>query len=341
MVVDSCRDQRTHRQPALTHLDRIGVDPESSVRVVVATHWHRDHVRGLAEVVGRCVSAEFWTSAAITSRESLVLTGRVGRTELTPQSPLREMYELLERLRIRSEGLGARTVKTAGESSLLYRRVRGGRAVAEVQALSPHKAAVDLTRQRFSEASAAPRDVLVAPEVHPNHAAVVLRVRVGEATSILGSDLENGAPGGAWDAIESSQRTNDKATIFKVPHHGSETSHWPPVWTSLLTDGVVVATTPFRPERLPRLEMVEELVARCGRGYLAAPPRRPRQRETPRRTRALMRGATVRVEEAEGRSGHVCMRCPMSETGPESVVVDLHFPAVRLNSLLSRSDAFS
>jgi glyoxylase-like metal-dependent hydrolase (beta-lactamase superfamily II) len=42
MIVDSCRDQRNRRQPAIKYLERIGCDPSEVVRVVVATHWHND-----------------------------------------------------------------------------------------------------------------------------------------------------------------------------------------------------------------------------------------------------------------------------------------------------------
>jgi hypothetical protein len=335
LIVDSCRDQRTRRQPALCYLDRIGVEPENAVRVVLATHWHRDHVRGIAEVVGRCVNADFWTSAAITSREALVLTGRIGSTQLTLQSPLREMYDVLERLRIRSEGTGAPTVKTAGEGSIIYRRVRLGVTLAEVRALSPHNSAVDVTRGQFAGAANAPRGVARVPEIHPNHAAIVLHVRVGTPAALLGSDLENTAPGGGWANIATRFAGSTRSVIFKVPHHGSVTAHCPEVWASMLAGDVVTAITPFRPGDLPRHEMITEIVDRCGRGFVTAPPRKPKQRETPRRTRALMRGATVRLEELEGRSGHVRMRCVRGEATASNVDVLLRFPALRLDSLVS------
>lgn len=334
MIVDSCRDQRSKRQPALAYLDRIGVDVEACLRVVLATHWHRDHVRGLSEVVGHGVNAEFWTSAAMTSREALLLTGRIGGTTLTAQSPLRELHEVLERLRVRSEGLQAQTIKTAGAGSVVYQRVRAGVTVAEVTALSPHDDAVDFTRTRFAAAAQAGPGVLVAPDIHPNHAAIALRVRYGNAIAVLGSDLENGAPGGGWAAIVAANEGQTRAAIFKVPHHGSVTSHEPEVWRELLQPQVIAATSPFRPERLPRTDMAQAIVELSGRSFLTAPPVRPKQRERPRPTRALMRGSAVRVEEVEGRSGHVRMRCP-SDTGvAEDTLVDLRLPAIRLESML-------
>ena len=334
MIVDSCRDQRSKRQPALAYLDRMGVEPEAAVRVVVATHWHRDHVRGLTEVVGRCTESDFWTSQALTSREALVLTGRLGGTELTAQSPLRELHGVLERLRVRRDGTGAPTIKTAAAGSTIYRRVRGGVVEASVTALSPHDAAVDFTKERFRQAQELDDPgVFTAPDLHPNHAAIVLAVQLGGCRAILGSDLEVDAPGGGWRAIvEASQ--DERAVLFKVPHHGSSTSHEDSVWDEMLHDDVVAAITPFRPEALPRPEMVQRIADRGGRGFLAAPPTRPSQRERPRRTKALQRGSAIRVEEVEGRSGHVRARCTAGSQAGADVVVDLSLPALRLESLL-------
>jgi beta-lactamase superfamily II metal-dependent hydrolase len=336
MIVDSCRDQRNRRQPAIKYLERIGCDPSEVVRVVVATHWHNDHVRGLSEVVSSCVNSEFWTSSAMTSREALVLTGRIGPSQLTKQSPLREYYGVLERLHIREQGTGQNTIKTAEVGSLVYTRSRRGATEATILALSPHSAAVDVTRTSFALASdQVDRGVVVAPDIHPNHAAIALRVDFGRASAILGSDLQCDAPGGGWQAIVADQRGRDEVTIFKVPHHGSDNAHDDQVWTDLLQEEVVAATAPFRPQHLPRQEMIETLVERAGRGFLSAPPKKPSQRQSPRRTRALMIGSTIRIEEAEGRSGHVRIRCSSASGDATSADVDLALPALRLESLLA------
>lgn len=301
---------------------------------MIATHWHRDHVRGLAEVVARCVQSEFWTSAALTSREALVLTGRMGSTTLTAQSPLRELYEVLQRLRVRSEGLGDRAIKTAQSGSVLYRRVRAGEEQASVVALSPQDEAVTYSRHRLRDVSEiAPGGVFAAPEIHPNHAAIALRVRFGACSAVLGSDLENGAPGGGWAGIVA-DGLHEPAAVYKVPHHGSVTSHEPAVWHEMLQEDAVAAVTPFRPERLPRGDMVETIVGVAGRAFITAPPTRPSQPQRPRRTKALQRGTALRVEEIEGRSGHVRARCPSGSAAGTDVVVDLSLPALRLESLL-------
>ncbi|HAS16681.1 MAG: hypothetical protein A2035_06355 [Nitrospirae bacterium GWA2_42_11] len=46
VVVDSCIDSRTSEPAALSYLQSIGINPETSVVLIIATHWHDDHVRG-------------------------------------------------------------------------------------------------------------------------------------------------------------------------------------------------------------------------------------------------------------------------------------------------------
>lgn len=59
LIVDSCVDRAKHRPVALAYFDEIGVSP-SSVEIVLATHWHDDHVAAIDEVVSACTTAQFW-----------------------------------------------------------------------------------------------------------------------------------------------------------------------------------------------------------------------------------------------------------------------------------------
>ena len=46
VVVDSCLDSRTGAPAALTYLNTLGVDPSVGVKLIVASHWHDDHIGG-------------------------------------------------------------------------------------------------------------------------------------------------------------------------------------------------------------------------------------------------------------------------------------------------------
>lgn len=68
MIVDACR-QRGKPPAALKWLDDLGVDVATAVKLVVATHWHDDHVRGLAETLRACDGASFVCSSVLLSGE--------------------------------------------------------------------------------------------------------------------------------------------------------------------------------------------------------------------------------------------------------------------------------
>jgi len=66
MIVDSCK--KGDRLPVLDHLAAMGVDA-AAVKLVVATHWHDDHVRGISEVVTACPNARFACSGVLCADE--------------------------------------------------------------------------------------------------------------------------------------------------------------------------------------------------------------------------------------------------------------------------------
>ena len=58
VVVDPCVDE--DRAPkALSYLEALGVDPGEAVVLIVATHWHDDHICGMGQLVEACSKALF------------------------------------------------------------------------------------------------------------------------------------------------------------------------------------------------------------------------------------------------------------------------------------------
>ena len=54
---------------ALEYLKSIGVDPARSIAMVVATHWHDDHIGGISTILNDCPDALFCCSQAMTCAE--------------------------------------------------------------------------------------------------------------------------------------------------------------------------------------------------------------------------------------------------------------------------------
>jgi hypothetical protein len=102
VVVDSCIDSETKQPAVLTYFQAIGVDPKEAVRLIIATHWHDDHIRGLSRLLTKCQSARFCCSAALTREEFLatVLAYEV-QPAMKMTSGLREIFKVYQELQTR------------------------------------------------------------------------------------------------------------------------------------------------------------------------------------------------------------------------------------------------
>lgn len=75
MIVDSCLGEQRDKPIALEYLELLGVDVSSQVKVVLVTHWHDDHIRGVSDIVREASLARFACSAAVNSEAFFSLIG--------------------------------------------------------------------------------------------------------------------------------------------------------------------------------------------------------------------------------------------------------------------------
>src|SRR5262249_10260875 len=122
---------------------------------------------------------------------------------------------------------------TVGDTRHHLRLAGPGTLGAEVWTLAPPPAAVGLAFREISDVL--PREGMPqrrAVILTPNRAAVVVWAQVGTAVMLLGADLEDGGgPTLGWRAIvNSTARPQQRASAFKVAHHGSSNGHNEDVW---------------------------------------------------------------------------------------------------------------
>lgn len=328
LIVDSCI--RAKRQPALEYLQAMHVDPATAVKLVVATHWHDDHVKGISEVVAACQSALFSCSVALHGDELIQGLGSVPPSRhgrLT--SGVEEMQKVLD-----VEKGGRDTPPTwAIQERPLYRRRSPSPLTCSVLALAPSDRAVleayEGVVNRIAAGSPAGR---VRPPDR-NLGAVVLWVEVGEATMLLGSDLQED-PGGGWTAVlDCWTGMNRQSEIFKVPHHGSENGHLDDVWNRILIERPDAVVCPHHNGRnhLPTPPDLERL---CGlaKVHLTSPGTQPEVYQKGRKTRpvgefgrvTLRRDAVASVGApwSVNYGGAADNACPSDDSGVK--VVPLH-----------------
>lgn len=319
IVVDSCTG-RDGEPAALDYLDRIGVDPRSGVKMIVATHWHDDHTRGMARMVEECVSARFCCAAALRDKELLaVVDGLSGKTGFRMSSGTAEIRAIFSLLADR------RTQPVWATASRRVFRSRG----CTVWSLSPG----DETFERFlrsiasliSSQEISPRRV---KPPSPNELSVALWVECAGATVLLGADLEKSG----WTAIISERtRPQGRASVFKVPHHGSATADEPEVWRRMLEPEPFAIVAPWTRggKTLPTSEDVTRILSRTVTAYASADPGRLAGRQNELRV-PTPPGTSVRLRSKRGPLGLVRLR---RTPGDRSWRVDLRGSALRLSEL--------
>ncbi|MBT9588745.1 MBL fold metallo-hydrolase [bacterium] len=268
IIVDSCYGAWCRSDPApVWYLKQLGVNIEAQVRLIVCSHWHDDHVGGLSEVVRQASQAPVYISQALRNEEFLTLL------ELYDRSPMDEP--------------GTRQI------SGVFRQCRGGRlkfasqdrvliaaAGHQVSALSPSDLSVQDALAVFANQARSlipGSSPLRIPSLRPNHTSVVLSIANPHFQALLGADLEVTTHSHrGWQAIiDSSTTLPDKASFFKIPHHGSENGHHPEVWGSRLEPQVTAVLSPFRGGNvvLPLSRDVERIKSLTDQAFATGVPR--------------------------------------------------------------------
>jgi beta-lactamase superfamily II metal-dependent hydrolase len=288
LLVDSCQDS-SGRQPALEYLRSLGIEPSDAIRSIIITHWHDDHVRLVGSVVRQCPNAQVVLSTALRTSEFLTLVRVYSRAEddIFPlSSGIRELAEVLD-VRMRDQGGQPRGLTWAIQGREVWSRsINNGSPSVSLSTLSPSDSSVTQAIRNLGAlqpvAASPPRRL---PDPSPNHTAVVLWIRVGDASILLGADLEETAdPSTGWTAILDSQsRPQGRAEVFKIPHHGSENAHQPRVWSEMLVPEPVAILTPWwRGRGLPTDRDRRRICSDTPNAYLTtthprpSPVRRPR-----------------------------------------------------------------
>ncbi len=232
MIVDSCVAP-DDTIPVLDYLSGVGADAAVDVKLVVATHWHDDHVRGISRVLQTCEQARFACSGVLSPKQLVEAIGALRSAHRfdarRTTSGVDEMRRTLELLK---PGNGRPAALWSVEGLPLFRRTDPR---CEVTALAPGQRALSIAYQQIAPLVREGVRGRV-PKPNENLGAVVLWVQVGDVSLLLGADLEETPdPQTGWTAVcDCAMRPGGRAEVFKVPHHGSKNGHQHRVWDELL-----------------------------------------------------------------------------------------------------------
>jgi beta-lactamase superfamily II metal-dependent hydrolase len=333
VIIDSCMSPVREEPVALGYLRSLDVDPNASVRMIVATHWHDDHIQGLGTLLSECSNAQFVMSAALRSQQffQLVLEVNAQNRLVKHNSSASEFAEILDVLESRARGSYAIGPSMyAQDGSRIF---RGGHAGStEVWALSPSAATVTNALTNLAGQLLTSGECKRFKRFSPNDVSVAILVRAGSYDLLLGADLENtAAPEFGWKAVLSSAvRPATEAGTFKVAHHGSANADHGEVWSKMLVKEPIAVVTPFAKltEPLPRDTDVQRIKRRTSELYCTSwlPSKKPPRR---RGVDRIVRGATKTRRAVNTKSGHVCLRVDLSNS-PATPAIELFGSATRL-----------
>ena len=318
IIVDSCVDRNTSEPAALQYLQSIGVDVSRQLRLVIATHWHDDHIKGLATIFESARNARFVHSAAYDFKMLIQLV-ELASTSAASANAVQEYKKILsELLRRKQNGHPSFTPAIANKKLLTL----PNGMTSEVVALSPSDIVYDNARNDLQEAFASVSQRNVPISNTPNQMSIALWVRVGELNLLFGGDLEHvTSPHHGWNAILfSDEKPPGRALCLKVPHHGSQNAHCDEVWSRMLVPEPIALLAPYTPSRLPRPDDLKRLLERTPKLYMTASPNGaacPRRENSVEKT---MGAAAFNRRALTGRMGRISVRFNAEQPSTDPVV---------------------
>jgi len=268
VVVDSCIDPKSGKSLPLAYLENLGVDVENSVELIVCTHWHDDHIQGISQLFEQCKTAKFAFARPTDTKKFLYLVGLDGMKDSAKISACstREFKKCID---IRQQR-GRPSIEITADRVLLGKSGMN----ASVYSLSPSDnvlANYDLEISRLiTQFGKQSKRIQINS---PNEKSVALYIDFGKHKVILGSDLEIGKSefDGWFDILNHSQVVDktDRASLFKIPHHGSANGYTDGIWSDLVGLNAVAKLTPWnRNKKLPTPEMLELYLTKTNLLYM-------------------------------------------------------------------------
>lgn len=330
IIVDSAKDPKSKQPLALSYFDELGISPEQDVKLIIATHWHDDHVSGMAEVFNRCPKAGFACSQALNHKQFLVLLGQADKIS-SSNSGIREFSAVFKQISNRRKGI----LRAIQDRVLLKKALPDGSSL-EVFSLSPSDKAIHNFENQLSALVKETAANKVVSSISPNHSSVVTVVRIGNDCICLGGDLETTKDQNTgWSAVLDAQLLPQKAiSVFKVPHHGSSNAYAPKFWEAAFLPENIATLTPYARGRkkLPSHDDVKNVLKHTDKAFITAPPRVGKEKKRPAKENKIIRSLGYEVREIPFDYGHIRLRKQIGQEEPWQI--ELRGKAVELNSLL-------
>ena len=346
IIIDSFLSEDTKRPIALEYLRRIGVDARTQVKFVIASHWHRDHIRGITECIDECESAAFVYSHALNRDEFRSLIAVYKAKKLIDDVAVRELYDSLEIVLARKARGVSRTFALASPDRRIVSKTLTSGLLQELITLSPSDVrCLQSLIEIGSTLEDVKRDIICQPMKNENDLSIVTWLTLGSINVLLGADLEEPKPSDpdlGWNAIILSpgRPQNLQASAFKVGHHGSPNAEHPQIWSDLLANDRIAIVTAYNAlnRARPRRADAERILNQTQTAFLTSVPKLSRKVKSSPAIDHLT--SVIKRRRPIWSLGHVRLRGDANQN-PTVWRVELDGAAGHLKDLINELDRWS
>jgi len=312
IVVDSCIDSATGEPAALSYLTERRVSFDKVIRVI-ATHWHDDHIRGMARQLRAFTKARFCTSPALTRNEFVASILKYNsRHAIVAGSGATEMCEVLEVLRSRAGASAPLRASPGRPIFFLPGSQSGHRSDCSVTTLSPSDKQFQKFLESLGELTPVPLEAKKRmPDQDQNDLSVAILISVGEQAILLGADLEESDDAElGWSAVlQIDGLRRNVGRIFKIPHHGSANGNCERVWSEVLVRNPIAIVTPWnRNWGLPTQEDVARINTQTDSGFITSLVAQRSMATRPYAVEKQIRETVGRIRAIQNTTGAVIVR---------------------------------
>jgi beta-lactamase superfamily II metal-dependent hydrolase len=244
-IIDSFINSKTNDPIAIEYLQAMGVSL-NKVELVIATHWHSDHTAGLTKILEKASNdVKFVTYPMIREERFNQYIEAGTKSDIKSTKEFSNILDFLINRKCKPiYALHNRVLYNVIGEKLSHRNK------VCFTALSPQDE--ELTKYLYYLNMPNKNDISYSfPD--DNEISIVIWLQIGDNTVLLGGDLEEREENTVgWKAVIQNHSLDGKADLFKVPHHGSISSHNKDVWSKLINTNPISILSVFNNSGLPK-----------------------------------------------------------------------------------------
>lgn len=336
IVIDSCVDPNSKKCLPLEYLQRIGVNVPNDVKMIICTHWHDDHLLGISDLLYEAKNAEFCMARA-NDRVKFLRLVSIDFQKIKKEasnSSTREFNRCLEIIEQRKT-----LIKIAEENKTLMSINVGNGMKSQVLSLSPSDYTIfefDKEISTLIEGYNPINKKIISKS--PNSRSVVIYLKIGKHRALLGADLEIGNDNreGWLNILEKSTVIDEKSSLFKIPHHGSQNGYHNQIWVQLLSENPVSKLTPWNKNRkLPEAEILKILCSHSSKVYMTSPIHNNKPKKRSKEIEKVINRLKSKVQEIKFNQGIIRSRIDISNEDNDWSIL-LIDNALHVNALIEK-----